>query len=207
MTAAFADDQDRSTRCSSKCPVVPPRVQLERDCQLDPAKQNLRQDAQFCSSDRARLDRVRPCPKDPEQRPAYRVTLQIERVADRSTRRQKPLRGYLRFEPEHLSLAPSDRQMRILSTVIFALATRAMNLFPTVHAKRRAIRGKSISDDRLRLDRLAAKQLLPQFQSCTRVATFLHEDVENLTLVINSAPQVHALAADLADHLVAMPAR
>src|SRR5207253_9457495 len=38
------------------------------------------------------------------------------------------------------------------------------------------------------------------------VAPALNQHVENLTLVINSAPQVHPLASNRDDHLVKMPA-
>ena len=82
-----------------------------RDCQLNSATQNLLQDAGFRLGDRPRPDRVRPCPKEPERRPADHVTLQIERVADRSVRREKTLRQILGFEALNLSLAPSERQM------------------------------------------------------------------------------------------------
>ena len=69
--------------------------------------------------------------------------------------------------------------------------------FPAEHPKRRAIRCEPVGDDTLRLDRLAAKQLLQQFQRCSRVAPLLHDEVKNLTLIINCVPQVHALSADL----------
>ena len=87
------------------------RTPIGRDCPLEPATQTLLQDAGLRLSARPRPDRVCPCPKDPERRPADHVTLQIERVADHSVRRQKPLRRIPGLEPEHLSLAPSDRQM------------------------------------------------------------------------------------------------
>jgi hypothetical protein len=63
------------------------------------------------------------------------VTLQIERVVDRSVRREKTLRRISGLEPKHLSLALSDRQMRILSAVILAQTTRAVNPFPPEHTK------------------------------------------------------------------------
>lgn len=81
------------------------------DCQLNSSTQNLRQYAEFRLSDRLGPDGIRPCPEDPERRPADHVTLQIERVVDRSVRRQKPLRRISGLEPKHLSLATSDRQM------------------------------------------------------------------------------------------------
>lgn len=62
------------------------------NCHVKSATQNLLQDAGFRLSDRPRPDRVRPCPENPERRPANHVTLQIERVVDRGVRRQNPLR-------------------------------------------------------------------------------------------------------------------
>jgi len=64
------------------------------------------------------------------------VSLEIEGVVDRSMRCQKSLRRFSGLEPEHLSLAPPDRQMRVLSAVVLAQATRPVNPFPAEHPKR-----------------------------------------------------------------------
>lgn len=100
----------------------------QRDCQLNSTAQILGQDAEIRSSNRSRPDRIRPRPEEPECRPADHVSLKIERVVDRSMRRQKPLSGLSGLEPEHLSLSSSDRQMRVLGAVVLAQATWAMNI-------------------------------------------------------------------------------
>mgnify|MGYP003528438880 FL=1 len=85
-------------------------------------------------------------------------------------------------------------------------ATRPMNPFPTERPKRRNARCKPVGDDAVGFDRIATKQLLQQFRRRSYVATFLNHDVENLTLANNRTLQKHALAGNLADQLVEMPA-
>ncbi len=56
------------------------------------------------------------------------------------------------------------------------------------------------------MDTVVPEQLPEQYQGSLLVATFLDQDVEHLALVVDGAPQPHAPAADLADHLVEAPA-
>jgi hypothetical protein len=82
-----------------------------------------------------------------------------------------------------------------------------MNFLATGNSKRWTARFVSVRDDAFRFEALIAKQLFPQFQGCSRVATFLNRDVENITLGIYGAPRAQTLSSSLADPLVEMSAR
>ena len=68
-----------------------------------------------------------------------------------------------------------------------------------------AIRGKAIGDETLGMYALVLEQLLQQLDRCRLVAALLHQHVEHFAFVINGAPEEHAFAPDLDDHLVEMP--
>ncbi len=53
----------------------------------------------------------------------------------------------------------------------------------------------------------AATQSFQQVQRCSCVAAFQNDEIENRAFIINSAPPEHMLSANLADHLIEMPAR
>jgi hypothetical protein len=55
------------------------------------------------------------------------------------------------------------------------------------------------------VDPLIFQQPPQQFERGVLVASILHQDVQNLVLVVDGAPQVHPPAADLHHHLVQMP--
>jgi hypothetical protein len=82
-----------------------------------------------------------------------------------------------------------------------------MNFLATGNSKRWTARFGSVRDDAFRFEALITRQLCPQFQGCSRVATFLNHDAENITLGIYGAPQEQTLSSNLADHPVELPAR
>ena len=50
------------------------------------------------------------------------------------------------------------------------------------------------------------EQLAHQPQRCSGIASALDKNVENLALVVDGTPEIHALAGDAHHHLVEMPA-
>jgi hypothetical protein len=68
-------------------------------------------------------------------------------------------------------------------------------------AQCRAVDGKIVSDDRLRLYRLVLQQELEELQSRSRVTS------PHLPFIIHGSPQVYALASDFHHHLVEVPTR
>jgi len=53
----------------------------------------------------------------------------------------------------------------------------------------RAVRAKLIGHQNIRRKALFLKQLAHQFQGCSLVAPWLHQQIENLAFVVNRAPQ------------------
>lgn len=68
------------------------------------------------------------------------------------------------------------------------------------------IRTKTVGDDAFWLNRLISQQSLQQHQSRLRVSPALDDKVQDLALIIDRAPEEHALAADRTDDLVQVPA-
>src|SRR6202162_4725445 len=71
--------------------------------------------------------------------------------------------------------------------------------------KRGSVRVQLVSRQQFRHEALFPEQLAHQPECRTLVAAALNQHVENLALVIDSAPQVHPLAGDANDHLVEVP--
>ena len=82
-------------------------------------------------------------------------------------------------------------------------------LVPTTQAKRPesgGIGGQLIGDRQLRRKALLPEQLAHQPLGCPLVPARLDQDIEDLALLIDSPPQIHAPAGDPHDHLIQMPA-
>jgi hypothetical protein len=95
--------------------------------------------------------------------------------------------------------------MRVFGAVVFAQPTRPMTILQAKHAQSGAVGFQTIGDEALGFDALVAKQAFQQFQCCGGVATLLNNEIEHLAFIIDGAPQVDALTANVADHLVEMP--
>jgi hypothetical protein len=84
---------------------------------------------------------------------------------------EETLSRFLTLEALHLSLAPSDGDMRILGAVVVAQSTAMMVVAETEFLKRGAAGAKTIADDPLRLDVLIPQQPSQQSNSSAGVAT------------------------------------
>src|SRR5262249_3860577 len=95
--------------------------------------------------------------KPPMRRTADQMPLNIECVVNRRMNRNETLSRSGRFEALHLSLASSNRLMRVLRAFVGAQAllmqSRQANL-----AKGRAVRSQFIGDDNRGSKALAAKE-------------------------------------------------
>src|SRR5436190_4340662 len=69
-----------------------------------------------------------------------------------------------------------------------------------------AVRAQLVGRHLFRREALLAEQLAHEPDSCPLVSSALNQDLEDLTLMINRAPQVHMPASDPDDHFVEMPA-
>src|SRR6478609_10997617 len=96
--------------------------------------------------------------------------------------------------------------MRILGPIVLAqpllMARRQSDLGPC-----RAVRAKLVGQENIGCEALFLEQLAHQFHGCSLVAPSLHEQVENLTFVVNRAPQPELPARDPYGHLIEMPSR
>ena len=138
---------------------------------------------------------------------ADQMASRVEGVVDRRQGGQEPLRRGLGFEPLLLPLVLSDRQVAVFSPIVLPQSTGTMEVLQAEFAQRSAVGSEPIRDDGGRFDGLVSDEPAQQFQRRRGVPFPLHYKVQHLALVIDGPPQVHPLAADLADHLVQMPAR
>ena len=96
--------------------------------------------------------------------------------------------------------------MRILGPIVLAqpllMAGRQSHFGPC-----RAVRAKLVGHQNIGGEALFLEQLAHQFHGCGLVAPSLHKQVENLTFVVNRAPQPKLPARDHYGHLIEMPSR
>src|SRR3954467_14523540 len=133
------------------------------------------------------------------------MALQVEGVVDGGVEAEKPLSRAGRLEPLHLALSSSYSLLRVLGAVVQAPPL----LVPTTQPKcpeRGGIGGQLIGDGQLRRKALLPEQLAHQPLGCSLVPARLHQDLEDLALLVDSPPQIHAPAGDAHDHLIQMPA-
>ena len=141
----------------------------------------------------------------PQGRSGDEMALQVEGVVDGGMQAEKSLRGAGRFEPLHLALSSSHSLMRVLGPVVHAPPL----LVPAGQAKSPesgGIGGQLIGDRHLWCKAVLLQQLAHQPLGCPLVPARLDQDIEDLALLIDSPPQIHAPAGDPHDHLIQMPA-
>src|SRR3954469_56639 len=133
------------------------------------------------------------------------MALQVEGVVDGGMQAEKSLRGAGRLEPLHFALSSSYDLMRVFGTIVHAPSL----LVPAGQAKspeRSGVGGQLIGDRQLRRKALLPEQLAHQPLGCPLVPARLDQDVEDLALLVDGAPQIHAPAGNAHDHLIQMPA-
>src|SRR4051794_10501228 len=95
--------------------------------------------------------------------------------------------------------------MRVLGAVVHA----PLLLVPATQAKSpesSGVGGQLVRDRQLRRKALLPEQLAHQPLGCSPVPARLDQDVEDLALLVDSPPQIHAFPGDAHDHLIQMPA-
>src|SRR5437879_8137704 len=95
--------------------------------------------------------------------------------------------------------------MRILGPIVFGQALLMVAGQPEM-PEGSAVRAQLVSCDLFRREALLAEQLAHEPDSCALVSSALNQDLEDLALMIDRAPQVHMPAGDPDDHFVEMPA-
>lgn len=97
--------------------------------------------------------------------------------------------------------------MGVLRPIVLPEPTGSMEMTQLELVQGRDVGAQPIRRDELRLHRLISEKASEQLQRGFRIPPALHDEVQNLAFVIDCSPQVHALSADPADHLIEMPAR
>jgi hypothetical protein len=70
---------------------------------------------------------------------------------------------------------------------------------------RRSVGAQPVGDERLRREALLPEQFAHNFRGRPGVAPPLHQQVENLALVVDRSPEPESSAGDQNRHLVEMP--
>jgi hypothetical protein len=95
--------------------------------------------------------------------------------------------------------------MRILGPIVLSQALLVVAGKPKM-PKGSAVGAQLVSRHLFRREALLAEQLAHELDGCALVPSALNQDLEDLALMIDRAPQIHMLAGDPDDHFVEMPA-
>src|SRR5712671_4119028 len=95
--------------------------------------------------------------------------------------------------------------MRILRPIVLTQALLMAAGKPEV-PEGSAVRPQLVGRHLFRREALLAEQLAHEPDSCPLVPSALNQDLQDLALMIDRAPQVHMPAGDPDDHFVEMPA-
>lgn len=135
------------------------------------------------------------------------MTLGVGNVIDRRMDGEESLGRALAFEALHFALSPADWKMRILRPVALSHPSRLMLLAQLEVMRGGTVRPQPIGHDTLRMDARILQQLAHKSQRSPLVSALLHQHVENLAFIVNSAPEIQMFPANANHHLVQMPAR
>jgi hypothetical protein len=132
------------------------------------------------------------------------VALKVERVVDSGIDAEEALRRPGRLEPLHLALSSAHGLMGVFGAVVLSNAL-LMRACQAKVPEGRSVGVQLVGDQQFRREALFPDQLAHQPERRALVASALNQHIENLTLMIDGAPQVHPLAGDADDHLVQVP--
>jgi hypothetical protein len=127
-----------------------------------------------------------------------------ENVGDLIMGGKKPLHLPRRLEALHDPLSSSGRLMGILRPVVEALVLAVLHAGHDLTLGR-GIAAELIGDQHTRRSPLLLQELAEQAFGGLLVAPALHQDIENETLVVDSAPEPVLFAGDGDDDLIQVP--
>jgi hypothetical protein len=132
------------------------------------------------------------------------VALKVERVMDGSVHIEKALGRPGRLEPLHLALSSAHGLMGVFGAVALSNAL-LMRAGQAKVPEGRCVGAQLVGDQQFRRETVLPEQLAHQPERRVLVASALNQHIEDLALMIDSAPQVHPLAGYSDDHLVEVP--
>ncbi len=129
------------------------------------------------------------------------MTPDAEEVLDESMNGQESLRLTWRFEPSHLTLALPRGLMQDLGPIVL-VTFRAMDYRWHDAAKRRRIASQLVGDQPPRHAALTLQQLAEEPFGGFPITARLDENIDHVTMLINGAPEISAVASDRDGDLV-----
>src|SRR5215510_3060058 len=127
-----------------------------------------------------------------------------EVLGDRTIGRQEALRMTCGLKPLHTALALTCRPMGVLTPIIEIAALTVFYARENL-ALRRAIAFEFIGDDHAWDVEHAFEELAEELLGRVLIASALHENVEDVVVLIDGPPQVMPLTIDCQEDLVQMP--
>jgi len=125
-------------------------------------------------------------------------------IQDDSMDRQESLRLSGGFEPSHLSLPLSGWLMGDFSTIV-GVAPCVVNNGRHHNSMRCAVAPQLVGHQAPRFASLALQELAKEPLGCSPIATRLDENVDDVPVLIDSAPEILPLTPDRHKELVQVP--
>ena len=128
------------------------------------------------------------------------VAFRVEVIVHASVHRGEFLQRLHLSEPQHCTLSSSEREVAVFDPVVLPAADLAA-ITVAEFAHRGGVRSEPVGDDRFRLS-VALECLLHEGESRGFVPFPGDEALQDLTFVIDRAPQIDHLDIDLHEHFV-----
>ena len=109
-----------------------------------------------------------------------------------------------RLEATHLAFTLTGRLMREFRAIVLVLP-RAVHHGRHRDAVRRGVATELVRDQPTRGPTLSLQQLAKEARSRPAIASRLHEDVDDVAVLVHGAPQILLPPLDLHEHLVQVP--
>ena len=135
---------------------------------------------------------------------SQQVTANSEKVADKSMHGQESLCLTGRFEPSHVPLALPCGLVGDFGAIVF-VSVRAVRDGRHDRSVRSPVAAQLVGDQPPRLMLLALQQLAKKTCGSPAVATRLDEDIEDVALLIDGAPEIVPLSLDGDEDFVQVP--
>ena len=125
----------------------------------------------------------------------------IEQVQYGRLNTEKPLCVSGRPKSQHLSLSDSGAAVRCFDSIVCVLR-RIVGDACSLRPMRNAIAAQLVRDKPIRRPLLLFEQLTNKPCGCSTVAPSLHQDIENVAVLVDGAPQILTSPLDLQEDLV-----
>ena len=128
----------------------------------------------------------------------------IEQVQYGRLNTETPLCVSGRPKSQHLSLADSGAAVRCFASIV-CVRRRIVGDACSLRPMRDAIAAQRVRDHPIRRPLLLFEQLPNKPCGCSPVAPSLHQDIENVAVLVDGAPQILTSPLDLQEDLVQQP--